>query len=261
MEILRGRGDRAEADRLEAALVAMMLAEAGGKTPRSVAIVDENPESQFFFPEMGLWARLLGARWGADARVVAPETLRVEGDALVFADGVQVDMVYLRLCDWELEHAEAIRSAWTRGLATVTPHPSAHARLADKARLVEWSRAFPDLVPETTLVKQGDVDALWAGRKDKFFKPRHGFGGRGTFKGKTMQRKVAQELVKHEYVAQRAVAPPKLPDSGLKYDIRAFAYAGRVQAIVARLYAGQVTNMQTEGGGLCLVKVDKLQPI
>jgi hypothetical protein len=41
----------------------------------------------------------------------------------------------------------------------------------------------------------------------------------------------------------------------LKFDIRAYSYAGHVQVLAARLYSGQTTNFRTEGGGFASVVV------
>jgi hypothetical protein len=41
----------------------------------------------------------------------------------------------------------------------------------------------------------------------------------------------------------------------LKFDIRAFTYAGQVQLLAARMYSGQTTNFRTPGGGFAPVIV------
>ena len=41
----------------------------------------------------------------------------------------------------------------------------------------------------------------------------------------------------------------------LKFDIRAYAYAGQVQLLAARMYSGQTTNFRTPGGGFAPVIV------
>ena len=41
----------------------------------------------------------------------------------------------------------------------------------------------------------------------------------------------------------------------LKFDLRAFTYAGQVQLLAARIYAGQTTNFRTQGGGFAPVIV------
>jgi hypothetical protein len=41
----------------------------------------------------------------------------------------------------------------------------------------------------------------------------------------------------------------------LKFDIRAYTYAGQVQLLAARMYAGQTTNFRTQGGGFAPIIV------
>jgi len=41
----------------------------------------------------------------------------------------------------------------------------------------------------------------------------------------------------------------------LKFDVRAYTYAGQVQLLAARMYAGQTTNFRTAGGGFAPVIV------
>lgn len=47
----------------------------------------------------------------------------------------------------------------------------------------------------------------------------------------------------------------RVADTGndLKLDIRAYAYAGEIQLVAARLYMGQTTNFRTPGGGFAPV--------
>jgi hypothetical protein len=72
---------------------------------------------------------------------------------------------------------------------------------------------------------------------------------------------VWSEIVAGSYVAQALVAPgERLVDvagvpTRLKVDIRAYAYAGRVQLLAARTYSGQTTNFRTPGGGFSPVVV------
>jgi hypothetical protein len=47
----------------------------------------------------------------------------------------------------------------------------------------------------------------------------------------------------------------------LKFDIRAYTYAGQIQLLAARMYAGQTTNFRTQGGGFAPVIVVPSKPI
>jgi hypothetical protein len=64
-----------------------------------------------------------------------------------------------------------------------------------------------------------------------------------------------------DFVAQTLVPPSgRMIDvdgvpTDLKFDIRAFTYAGQVQLLAARMYSGQTTNFRTPGGGFAPVIV------
>jgi hypothetical protein len=189
-----------------------------------------------------------------------------------------VDLVYNRLTDFDLSGPahENLRQAYTAGAAVVTPHPRAHALHADKRNLIALSDdalltsfgASPDdrallqtVVPHTEAVTPGNAEALWTRRRQLFFKPATGFGSKGAFRGDKLTRRVWDEIVSGGFVAQALVAPSeRLVSIGgeptkLKLDIRAYAYAGRIQLLAARTYAGQTTNFRTAGGGFSPVVV------
>ncbi|HLA33232.1 MAG TPA: hypothetical protein VJ001_00040, partial [Rhodocyclaceae bacterium] len=105
---------------------------------RTVAIVDELPETQFLYPEFILFRRLF-EHAGIRAIVCAPHELNFHEGALWHNDCEQaIDLVYNRLTDFALEGLELspLRNAWLADAAAITPHPYAHALYADKRNLV-----------------------------------------------------------------------------------------------------------------------------
>jgi hypothetical protein len=249
------------------------LARPGGML-RSVAIADDDPPSQYLYPEMVLFERLFASA-GIEAVVCDARELEIRSGALAHR-GRPIDLVYNRLTDFPLEdpaHA-ALARAHREGLAVVTPHPRAHALYADKHRLVTLSdgavlrslsvaEADVELlvrhVPRTVRVDPDRRDALWKDRRQLFFKPRSGYGSKAAYRGDKLTRRVFETLLAEPYVAQRIVPPSarvlRVGDEtrALKVDIRNFAYAGEIQLVCARLYAGQTTNFRTEGGGFAPV--------
>jgi hypothetical protein len=245
-----------------------------GAVLRSVAIADDDPPSQYLFPEMVLFARLFESA-GIAAVVCDARELEIRGGALAHR-GRTIDLVYNRLTDFALAdpaHA-ALATAHREALAVVTPHPRAHALYADKHRLVTLSDAevlralsvapadaelLVRHVPRTVAVDPAHREALWKDRKQLFFKPRSGYGSKAAYRGDKLTRRVFEALLAEPYVAQRTVPPSArvLRIAGetraLKLDIRNFAYAGEIQLVCARLYAGQTTNFRTEGGGFAPV--------
>ena len=243
-----------------------------GGRPRLIAIVDEHPMQQYLYAEFRLYVRLF-ERAGLHARIADPRELRCE-DGRLWLHGEPVDMVYNRLTDFALEgeSQQALRQAWEQDLAVLTPHPRAHALLADKRNLALLCDA-PQLramgldepaalllqqhVPRTLLVGPDNAQAMWEQRRDWFFKPWGGFGARAAYRGAKLTRAVWEHIRGGGFVAQR-LQPPGLRHVGaeqppLKFDLRAYAYEGRVQWFSARLYQGQTTNFRTPGGGFAPV--------
>jgi hypothetical protein len=116
-------------------------------------------------------------------------------------------------------------------------------------------------VPMTQIVTLDNADELWAQRRQLFFKPVTGYGARAAYRGDKLTRRVWGDILKGDFVAQTLVTPAlrSIEINGvrtdLKFDIRAYTYAGQVQLLAARLYSGQTTNFRTPGGGFAPVKV------
>jgi hypothetical protein len=264
--------------RLESDIVAMFQQEWRlGGVPRAlgcIAIVDTAPEQQYLYPEFLLFRQLF-ERHGITAVIADPSALQWDGTHLRH-DGRIVDLVYNRLTDFAFDKPEsaAIRAAYLADAAVVTPHPQAHALYADKRNLAlltdpvrleeigvpAATRAvLLDGIPRTEVVRPGDADRLWAARRSLFFKARAGFGGRAAYRGDKLTRRVWQDILDGDYVAQALMAPSErmtgsaaAPEK-LKFDIRSYCYDGKVQWTAARVYHGQTTNFRTPGGGFALV--------
>lgn len=240
--------------------------------PRTVAIVDEDPERQYLYPEFLLVQGVL-RRAGIPAVIASPEDFKVD-DGRLLAAGEPVDLIYNRLTDFALEAPgnRVLRRAYLDGIAVMTPNPRSHALYADKRALAllgnaQWLRAAGlDLrlaellgaaVPRTEMVRAADAERLWQQRKALFFKPVAGFGSRGAYRGDKLTRRVFEEILRGNYVAQALVPPAErtLAQNGstLKFDVRNFAYGGEVQLLAARLWQGQTTNFRSEGGGFAPV--------
>jgi hypothetical protein len=263
---------------LEKEFVAMFRNEwraARGKLPLTrIAIVDDAPATQYLHPEFVLFQALF-RRHGIDALIADPAELEIRDGRLVHAAG-PVDLVYNRLTDFALdEPAHAVlRAAWFGDLALITPHPRAHALYADKRNLIpltnpEWLsaagigpttiEALMRGIARTRLVEHAQAETLWAERKRLFFKPASGYGSKAVYRGDKLTRRVWEEILTGDYVVQELVPPGErqvqvdAESTALKYDVRCFVYAGKVQLLAARLYQGQTTNFRTPGGGFAPV--------
>jgi hypothetical protein len=261
------------------------LAEAA-RPLRSIAIVDLAPEDQYLYPEFLLFQRLF-ERHGLRAVIADPAALAWH-DGVLWHGELAIDLVYNRLTDFYLEQPEsaALREAYLHQAVVLTPHPQAHALYADKRHLALFSdaarlqaldvpQATQDIllahVPRTEVVDAADAQRLWDARRSLFFKPVAGFGSRAAYRGDKLTKRVWQDILAGDYVAQAIVDPGERVIDGadltatelatkataatkaMKYDLRAYAYDGAVQWMAARLYQGQTTNFRTPGGGFAPV--------
>jgi len=248
-----------------------------GRQPwRSVLIVDSAPVAQYLAPEFELYRQLF-AQHGIEAHIADPSELTFDGQHLRFAN-IAVDMVYNRLTDFYLTDPahHALRQAYAAGAVVLTPHPRAHALLADKRNLIALSndallaswgvtpadrQLLQQHVPHTELVTPERADTLWQQRRRLFFKPVAGYGAKAAYRGDKLTRRVWGEILEDAFVAQTLVPPTgRMIDvqgtpTDLKFDLRAFTYAGQIQLLAARIYSGQTTNFRTQGGGFAPVIV------
>jgi len=275
----------AHVDAIEARFVAMFHEEwrrQRGDTPlRSIAIVDDEPEAQYLYPEFRLFQELF-QRAGLAAWIVDRRALTHQEGAL-WADEARIDLVYNRLTDFSLRDAAsaALRMAYEAGDVVVTPNPYVYALYADKrhltvlsdaARLRAWGLPSDTVdqlaasVPRTRLLDPARRDELWRARRDYFFKPVDGYGGKAAYRGDKLTRATWESMGQRPYVAQQLVPPSQRTiridgrEVPLKLDVRNYVYDGQVQLVAARLYEGQTTNFRTTGGGFAPVFTEAEAP-
>lgn len=252
--------------------VAMFRAECPREL-KTLAIVDEQPAEQYLYPEF-LGFRQLCAAHGIEAVICDPADLLLCHGNLWHASQdsqTRIDLVYNRLTDFAFRQpAQAVlRAAWEQGVA-ITPDPATYARYADKRNLValtddallagwgvdaETRATLAAGIPRTEAVAAERGDDFWARRRQLFFKPAAGFGSKGAYRGDKLTKRVFDEILAGDYVAQ-ALAPPSVlraGDAEFKVDLRNYVYRGAVQFVAARLYQGQTTNFRTPGGGFARI--------
>jgi hypothetical protein len=185
-------------------------------------------------------------------------------------------LVYNRLTDFDLRQYPQLLAAWKKQQVVLTPNPAHYLRYADKRKLVLFSSVdilsaqgvsqasidtLRQCVPQTKSVHAAEAEQWWAERKQWFFKPASGYGGKGAYRGEKLTKRVFEEILQSEYVAQRFALPGErevcvkgIPPQSLKYDVRCYVYDAHIQLVAARLYQGQTTNFRTPGGGFALVR-------
>jgi hypothetical protein len=271
-------GDDFEFARIEGELIEMFKDEwqlqRPGQPLSTVAIVDKEPAAQFLYPEFLLFQSLF-ERHGIRAIIADPADFTMRDGRLSVSE-YKIDLVYNRLTDFYLQSPEAacLLEAYQQDVTVFTPNPNVYALYADKRNLTLLSDTnrlqrfgvdertaarLGQSVPATTIVTRDNADQLWNKRKKLFFKPFSGHGSRGAYRGAKLTRRVWENIVHSDYVAQAVVPPSERQliingeERSLKLDIRCVAYDSRIQLLSARLYQGQTTNLRTEGGGLATV--------
>ena len=271
-------GERTNFADAENELISMFRKEWKSQRPdtalRTVAIVDNKPASQFLYPEFLLFQSMF-ERHGIEAVIADPTDFMIE-DSTLRCGGQEIDLVYNRLTDFYLETPESacLLEAYRKGTAVFTPSPHLYALYADKRNLpllsdsnrleafgveAEVINALGHSLPATVAVTKDNAAQLWTNRKQLFFKPATGYGSRGAYRGAKVTKRVWEDIIRADYVAQAMIPPSKRQliingeKQSLKLDIRCVAYDGKIQQLSARLYEGQTTNLRTEGGGLATV--------
>jgi hypothetical protein len=225
------------------------------------------------FPEFLLYKSLF-EKWGYTASIHDYIDLTYRNGAL-FAAEKKIDFIYNRYCDFTLSDpsSEELRRAYLEGACGFSPNPKEYILLADKRRLVPMSSdgwletvATSDisidairnvLLPTWHFSEFADISEVWQKRKQLFFKPPQSYGGKSAYRGSSVSRKVFNRVMSEDTLIQQYVPAPKITfesdktSADWKYDLRAYAYGGEVQMLVARIYQGQITNFSQAYGGYC----------
>lgn len=267
-----------QAERAETAIIDSLLDDfaqlRGHRDPALIAIVDEQPLSQYLYPEFLRCAELLRER-GLRVAICDPAELHWSGTELQWR-GEKIDLVYNRLTDFYLaaDALQPLREAYRHDTVVLTPNPHHHALYADKRHLALLSDAqvlrelgVPEAtreillagIPATRRVDAAHAEQLWRERRQFFFKPATAYGGKGAYRGAKLTRATFEQLLKADYVAQHEVEPPlrrariEGTTAELKVDVRCYVYRGEIQLTAARLWRGQTTNFRTPGGGFATI--------
>ena len=249
----------------------------GGQDLRRIAIVDDNPQEQYLYPEFKLFQQMF-RRHGIDTVIADPTELQLH-DGVLWYGKAPIDLVYNRLTDFMLEESahKVLRDAYLNNAVVLTPNPRAHAFYANKRNLAVLSdperlhslgvsedivQTLLSGIPRTEIINAADAERLWSERRRLFFKPAAGFGSRAAYRGDKLTKRVWGEIIAGDYIAQALVPPGERLIAGhevpqaLKFDIRNYVYGNTIQFITARLYQGQTTNFRTPGGGFAPVFTD-----
>ncbi|HEY1078941.1 MAG TPA: hypothetical protein VGE46_02555 [Bdellovibrio sp.] len=254
-------------DEIKACIVKeMQLQGKNADSALKISITDEKPAEQRLFIEFLVYNELFKS-WGWNSHIE---------DYRDLFKNFQPDFIYNRYTDFFLtdESSQNLRTKFLNQDVCLSPNPFEYLLLADKQRLIDWvqpgfleSQGFTgddlallkEVLPLSLDLKPENAEQIWAQRKSLFFKPKNAFGSKQSYKGGSISRKTYEDILKADMIAQQFVAPsektfttPEGPQN-FKYDLRCYAYQGRLQLVVARIYQGQVTNLRTPYGGFATV--------
>lgn len=228
-------------------------------TLNNVLILDENPEGQFLYPDFLICKDILEKK-GLQVFITSPNRI-IYNEGKIYFNENKIDFIYNRLTDFSFQNYPDLKKSFEDKNIVISPNPNDYRYFADKRNLIFLSSdpELKDIVPETVLVSPENSDNLWLKRKEYFFKPTSGHGGKGAYNGKGITKKVWEYILSSNYVAQKIV-PANLRkiridniDEQYKYDIRVYTYTGQILLIIARVYSGQTTNFRTKGGGFASI--------
>jgi len=239
---------------------------------KRMAIVDMAIKKQPMYPEMQAYAELLRRRRGMQIVLAEPASAAFDRQGRFCIAGLAADGIYNRCTDFYLQTPamRPLREAYLRRRVQLSPHPHAFGLLADKRRMIDWClgdllrRALGDadaaflqrhLLP-TYRLSDFDRERLWQERKKWVFKPPASHAGKGVLLGRSISRKRFLALPK-ETIVQRWAPPGEVEIEGerWRFDVRLYFTAGKLVAVGARIWRGQVASFR-QGGGFAPLWID-----
>lgn len=241
-------------------------------TPKLIAIIDQQPQHQFLYPEMQVFAQLF-EQAGIKCVIIDPSEIEARESQLYFEEQL-IDLIYNRHCDFYFSSPEMsiLYKAWENQSTCISPNPRVYGLLADKQRMADWyqsdilEKLLPEKVasrlhkalPKTHLLSDLSHEDLWPQRKQWVFKPLNSYASRGVYIGEKLTKNKFASFNAQETLIQERIKPSStLSPDGEKFktDFRLFTYRHQILALSARIYQGQVTNLRTPNGGFCRVNL------
>jgi hypothetical protein len=248
-----------------------------GSLPEGIFLILDDAESLHrgkFRQELLLLRDVFRVR-GWQSAVGLPDEMQWDGRRLLW-NGQEVSFIVNRSTDffWQADVFAALRAAYQAGSVYVAPNPFTYATRSDK-RLLEflslphWDTDLGILpeertvlsahVPATYQLRADNIEEIARRKEEFFFKPFHGFAGRGVLTSAEVGRSRLRRLVKkgEGYIAQKMVPKPLLqgktiPESLMLWtDLRVWAYRGERFLLSGRASRrSDVLDLNPPGGWL-----------
>lgn len=233
----------------------------------NIAIIDEDVQIQKTYFEFQYFKALF-ENWGHSVTVCDTEDLSVKNKMLITKELKNINFVYNRCCDFffEKDKHQHLKEAFLEKLACFSPNPHEYNLLANKERFIDLSNSnFLDTlsidktykgiinstIPRSFNITDIDLTELKETKLNYVFKPKTSHGSKGVYIGKSISKTKLTSIYNDKFMAQEYIPPSKIDD--FKYDLRIYVYKNEMQIVVARLYKGQVTNANSQGGGIARV--------
>ncbi len=247
------------------------------KELKSIVIIDDQPENQKMLGEFYLFKHLFTSN---DIACEIEDSCNIEFSnsdqnlALKIKNkNFYTDFIYNRDTDFFLERpaVSELLQAYKNNTICLSPNPYEYKLQADKENLVNISAFGHNFIkedqlkfikthlPNTFITTTVDADLLWSQKSKYFFKPKNSFGSKAVYKGKSLTKNKFSEVYNNNFIAQEWIKPgtiqidPENTNQTYKFDLRFYTFEGKIQAVGARLYQGQLTNFKNIGGGLAPV--------
>ncbi len=238
-----------------------------------LVIMDENPPEQKLYIEFLMYKKFFEKRLGVACAILDPAQISSNSANGLIHENKKIYGIYNRHTDFYLQKLPHVARALREETVKLSPHPWGYALFADKKRLIDlqnpdWSKAlalenFPHLqkalLQTKTFGSFESKEQLWKERSRFFFKPQDSYGSKSVYNGRSISRKKFEDIYSEKMLAQETAPPAELQlehHSGgtttsekFKYDLRFLFFEGKIQLAFARLYRGQLTNLQTPLGG------------
>jgi hypothetical protein len=245
-----------------------------GALPSGLVLILDDEESvrRGKFRHEFLLLRDLCRRAGWASDVGSPGETTWDG-ARLLCRGQPVSFDVNRSTDFyfDAESFSPLRVAYADGSVFIAPNPFTYASRSDKRLLELLSTPVRDAelgirpderlllsahLPETLLLRPGNVDRLAREKRDWFFKPCHGFASHGLLTGAQVGRERLRRLLKkgEPYVAQRSAPKSRIEQRegvSLWPDLRVWAYRGERLLLSGRASRRpDVLDLSSPGGWL-----------
>lgn len=232
-------------------------AKLSGRDLKNLTILDEEPQNQRLYIEFLLYQKMM-EQHGIKTSIKDISDIQAHENS---------DLIYNRYTDFYLKDpvkSKTIYDLYKAGKINLSPNPYEYFLLADKQRMIDWQQQTDLPVPKSLLktydLGMAEREEIWAQRKKLFFKPKNSFGSKQAYKGAAVSHKTFDDFYGPSMLAQEYAQPAEIDVQvgtetlKMKYDLRCYAYQGKLQIVIARLYQGQTTNLKTTGGGFTIVK-------